>query len=327
MKVLITGATGFIGKRLVKEMRRRNYDVSCFVRKTSDIDFLKKLGVKFSYGNVLDRKSIERALDDNEIIIHLVGIQSFSEFSKRLYKDLYETNVFGLKNLLDAIVAKKKRLKKIVFLSSTAAVGLTKGKVDEKVSCKPISPYQKTKYEGERLCLSYVKRYKLPIVILRPSMVYGTRDDHSQIQKMVNFIKKGFFPIIGDGRNNVPMIYISDAVGGIIKGALKGRPGNTYFITNDKKITMSELVDTIGERLNVKVIKIKIPVFIAYMGAGMIELLCKLIGKNFTVSRRRILLMSSDRVFDTAKARRELGFVSKLDGKEGIARAIREYGV
>lgn len=177
------------------------------------------------------------------------------------------------------------------------------------------------------MCSSYAKKYGLPIIILRPTMVYGTKDDDSQIQKMVNFIKRGFFPVIGNGKNNVPMIYISNAVDAIVKGALKGKPGNIYYITADERITMNELVDTISEKLGVKVFKIKIPVFIAYTLAAMLEVLGKLIGKDLDISRRRILSMSSDRIFDISKAKRDFGFSPKISVDEGISRAVKNYGV
>ncbi|NQU81681.1 MAG: NAD(P)-dependent oxidoreductase [Bacteroidetes bacterium] len=286
------------------------------------------MNVKFVYGDILDKRSIEKAIGDNEIIIHLVGLQSFSEYSKKLYDSLYETNVLGLKNLLDVIVSKKlKKLKKIVFLSSTAAVGLTNGKVDEMVECNPFSAYQRTKYEGEKLCLDYVKKYNLPIVILRPSMIYGTNDDHSQIQKMVGFVKKGFFPIIGNGKNNIPMIYIDDVVRGITMGALNGKSGNIYYITNDKKTTMNELVDIIGKKLSRRAVKIKVPVFIAYMGVSVLELMYSFVGKRPSMSRRRILSMSSNRIFDVSKAKNELGFIPKISVSEGISKAIEVYAV
>lgn len=326
MKVLITGGTGFIGKNLVKTLVAKGYKVTCFVRKTSNIGVFKELDVKFSYGDISDKNSIEDALNDNEIIIHLAGLQSFSEYSKKLYSLIYQTNVLGLKNLLDAVTSKKpKSLKKVVFISSTAAVGLTNGKIDEGVLCNPISPYQKAKYEGEKLCLTYFEKYNLPIVILRPSMIYGTNGDHSQIQKMVGVIKKGFFPIIGNGRNNVPMIHINDAVEGIIRGALKGKPGNIYYITNREKTTMKELVDIISKKLGVKVFKVKIPVFAAYITAATVEFSYKLFGMNGSISRRRILSMSSERIFDVSKAEKELGFVSKVSAEEGISMALKEY--
>ena len=77
MKILVTGATGFIGKSLVEFMSKQGHEISCFVRKTSNIGPLKNLNVKFVYGNILDKNSIEKAIGDNEIIIHLVGLQSF----------------------------------------------------------------------------------------------------------------------------------------------------------------------------------------------------------------------------------------------------------
>ncbi len=326
LRILVTGATGFIGKRLVEAMSKRGYRVTCFVRKTSDISLLKKSDVRFFYGDILDKGSIEKALDENEIIIHLVGLQSFSEYSKKIYKTLYATNVLGLKNLLDAIVAKKpKRLRKIIFVSSTAVVGLTKGKVDESVTCRPISPYQITKYRGEKLCLGYVKQYRLPIVILRPSMVYGTKDDHSQLQKMVKLIKKGFFPVIGNGNNVVPIIYIDDVVNGVIQAALKAKVGEIYYLTNDNLATMNDIVSIISNKLKVRVFKIKIPVFIMYPTLVFFELFFRMIGKEATISRRRILSMSSNRVFDVSKAKRDFGFKPKISAEEGIGRAIETY--
>jgi nucleoside-diphosphate-sugar epimerase len=158
-------------------------------------------------------------------------------------------------------------------------------------------------------------------------MIYGTQDDHSQIQKMVSFVRKGFFPVIGNGKNNVPMIYIDDAVRGITMGALKGKSGNLYYITNDKKTTMNELVDIIGNKLSKDVFKIKVPVFIAYIGVAVLEFMYLLVGKRPSMSTRRVLSMSSNRIFDISKAKNELGFFPQISVSEGISRAIEVYGV
>jgi len=144
MKILVTGASGFIGKYLVKELVKKN-DVDCLVRKTSDIGDLKKLkNIKFYHGDVTDLESLKKIKKNYDVIYHLVGIGGLTATSEEKYKRYMDVNAEGTRNLLESF--KDKNVKKIIIFSSTAAVGVFNGIKNEESECVPESHYRFWRY-------------------------------------------------------------------------------------------------------------------------------------------------------------------------------------
>tara|TARA_Y100000034_G_C6854719_1_gene388224 strand:+ start:353 stop:1294 length:942 start_codon:yes stop_codon:yes gene_type:complete len=313
MKILVTGGTGFVGKHLVKRLVNEGNEVSCLVRQ--DSEFLKNLGVSFYKGDIND-EIIKDAVKDKEIIYHLVGIGDVSATSKEAYEEYKEVNVEGTRSLLEACISNK-NLRKIICFSSTAAMGLLKGSVDETSECNPVTPYQKSKFESEKVILDYYKKYNLPVVILRPSMIYGKEARNSQIFEIYKFIKKGFVPLIGKGDNNVPLVHVSDVVEATLLAGEKGNNGEVYIITNSEIVTLKQLIRGIKEVSNKKAITIKIPKKVALILAFGIERIKPII------TRKRIKSMTTNRIFNTEKAFKEMGWKSKIELKEGISLTLK----
>ena len=169
MKVLVTGATGFIGRHLVKALCNEGYAVRCLVRKSSKIEELEKLNVEMSFGDLFDLSSLEKAIKGVSIIFHTAG-----EVYSSNPADHDEVNVRGTKNLLDASI--NKQIDRIVYFSSIAATGPM---VDEKILLNenapynPINVYGVSKHKAEVMALKSYKDYKIPVVILRLPIVYG----------------------------------------------------------------------------------------------------------------------------------------------------------
>lgn len=326
MKVLVTGATGFIGSHLVKELKNQEHEVTCFVRKASNIDKFKKLNVDFAYGDIQDKKSLEEVVEGKEVIYHLIGIGSLSANSKEEFKKFYDINVLGTKNLLNAVLSKNPSIKKVIYLSSTAAVGLQNGIiVNEETVCNPVTPYQKSKYESEKSILDYYEKYGLPITIIRPCMVYGPGNPYSEILHMCKFIKKGIFPLFNDGNNSVPLVYVADLVQGIVLAAEKGRCGEIYFITNDNISSMDQIVDAISQTMGVKVFRIRIPKRLAKFCAYILENIALMFRFKPIITRERIESMTTDRIFSIEKAKKEFGYIPKINLKNGIKKTIDWY--
>lgn len=325
MRILITGATGFVGGYLVKELAAQGHEITCLVRKTSNVGKLKNFDVNFIYGDILNKPSLETAVENTDLIYHLVGVGSLSANTEDEFKKFYNINYGGTKNLLDSVVSKNMNVEKIICVSSTAAVGLHDGMIDESATCNPITPYQKSKYESEKLILTYCDRFGLPITIIRPCMVYGIGDLNSEILKMCKFIKRGIFPLFNDGNNAVPLIYVTDLIQGILLSATKGRDGEVYFITNEKISTMNEIIDAISKSMNSNVCRLKISKKIAGSSACIIEKSAIILNVRPIITRDRIYSMTSNRIFSIEKAKKDLGYSPKVSLKEGITKTIAWY--
>ncbi len=314
MKILVTGASGFIGKYLVKELVKQ-HKVDCLVRKTSNVDGLEKC--KLVYGDVTDLASLKNVVKNYDVIFHLVGIGGLSAVSDKEYKKFMRVNSEGTKNLLEA--CKGKKIGKIIVFSSTAAMGVFNGVKNEESKCDPESVYQKSKYEQERVA----KGYNLPVIILRPSMVCGY-GDKSELMTICKFIKRGFVPIFGSGRNNIPLVHVKDVVNASLVIMEKGEVGKTYIVTNKNGVSLEILIKKLSKIMNKKVMIVKIPKFIAKFFAFFIEYFFKVIGKHPFVTAKRIDSISSNRNFDIS-ALEKLGYKQKISLDECLRDCVRGY--
>ncbi len=308
MKILVTGASGFIGKQLVKELVKNN-KVDCLVRKTSNIGDLRKLkNIKFYYGDVTDLESLKKIKKNYDVIYHLVGIGGLTATSEEKYKMYMNVNAEGTRNLLESF--KDMDIKKVIIFSSTAAVGVFNGIKNEESECVPESHYQKSKYQQEKISLEYYKKYNLPIIILRPSMVCGFGDT-SELTTICKFIKKGFVPIFGNGRNKIPIVHVNDVVQATILLEKKGKIGETYIVTNREAVPFEVLVKKLSKILNKKVVIIKIPKVVAKFFAFFIGSFFKIIKKDPFITMKRVDSVASSREFNISKLEC-LGYKQKI---------------
>jgi nucleoside-diphosphate-sugar epimerase len=333
MRILITGATGFVGSHLVARLlddnksltSKRQYAIRILMRRGSKLnniisnnDAADKLEIV--YGDLTDNASLLNATKDVDIVFHLAALLGSPEIT---YSQIYDANVKGTQNLLRA--SEKNKVKRFIHISSVAAMGpIKQGMIaDEKTPCNPVSDYDKTKYLAELA----VKESKLRWTIIRPTTVYGPGEIKNKA-KMFSFIKKGLFRIIGDGKNMLALVYIDDLIEAILLAAHSNASScQTYIISGDysgsSSCTMNNFVATIATHLQVNVPG-HMPLWLAKTAA-----LCFKTLRIFKVPQ----LLSSDRIrsltnsssFSIAKARKELGYSPKVSLDEGIARTVSWY--
>jgi len=323
MKVLLTGATGFIGNHLVEAFKKDGKDIRCLVRKDSKIGHCKQLGVELVYGDLLNKASLKEAFIGVDIIYHLAG-KVFAHNDQ----DFFDINVTGTKNLLEVSVLNN--IKKFIYFSSIAAVGPNmngKTLLNEVSHCRPITAYGRSKYSAERLIKEFSYKYKLSSIIIRPPMVYGPGAQNCRSSRLFQMIRRRNFFFIGDGRNIINTCYIDNLIHGIL--LLDAKKENfevkIYCFADAEVLTLYDLVKMIAVEEGVKLSKIHVPIllakYIAILSQGLSTLL------NFTplitVDTWKEVINNWN--YDMTFTKKELGFIPKVKLIDGIKKTVLWY--
>jgi nucleoside-diphosphate-sugar epimerase len=308
MNILVTGATGFIGRHLTAALSK-TYSVRCLVRKSSDITTLKDLNVDITYGDLLVKESLGPALDGIDLVYHLSG-----EVYSRRKRDYYEGNVFATQNLLEA--CKGKGTKRIIFLSSISVYKPdSKGTLlNEESECEPITIYGKTKLEAERL----IKKSSIPWVIVRGPIVYGPQQPPVVNRFFLDAFKKRKVYVVGKEDNPRSLCFIGNLVDGLM--LLANRPdtnGKTYILSDNSPYALDEIITTISTVIEQKIEVVHLP---SIMG-NISWQIYKLMGKLFSLYFIELYGMKTMQLHwecDITKAKKEIGYSPNVTLKIGI---------
>lgn len=322
MKVLVTGGTGFIGRHLIGRLLERGDEIRCLAR--SEDSELRGGGVEVVRGDITKPSTIRGVAEGSEVIYHLAAVGHVGASTNSAYQNYRRINVTGLGNIVEEII-KSPTMRKLVHFSSTAAMGLIEGRADESTVCRPETPYQRTKYEAEQLLRRKFLSDGLPVVILRPSMVYGPGDNGTDFLSMCRLVKKGRFPVSTSHDGLTPLVYVDDAVQAALLAGDRGEIGETYIITSERSHTIREMVDTISDALGVAKGGIGVPNWTMEVAAVTSELLSRTTGAPPVLTRRRLRSILADRSFDITKAVERLGYAPRVSLRDGVERSIEWY--
>lgn len=277
--VLLTGATGFLGEFVLEELVKRGHEVTCFVRKTSNLDKIKQLNVNYVFGELEDYKSICEALQGKKALINIASLG------------------FGhAPNIVNA--CEKMQVKRSIFVSTTGIF----------TKLNPDSKGIRIKAEG------LIKESSLDYTIIRPTMIYGTPKDRN-MWRLVNQLKRlPVLPILGTGTYLQQPVYVKNLASVIINAyestvSIK----KAYNISGAKPLTYNDVVDITGKVLGKKVIKIHIPMQLSYHLLKMYEK----ISKKPKLKAEQVLRLNENKDFSHEDAKKDLGYIP-LTFEEGI---------
>ena len=319
MKIFVTGATGFIGSRLVETLVRRGHEVRATARPTSRIAFLKKLGVETIVGDLRDHDSLANATDGCECVYHLGAGTTKDGLSKRDYeaRNFRATRTLGLSALESGV-------KRFVYASSIGVYGTTCDRsVDENTAPSPDSYYRETKLGGEKELLRLHHEKGLPVVIARLSSVYGPGSP--SLLDLCRKIRSKRFRIIGSGQNHHAMVYVDDVVDGLCRcGETPGIEGRTYILNGPQPVKLKELALTLCRRLGDDNGFATLPdlPFRAY--SRFARTLYSALGVQLPRAHYYDLFLT-DHIFTTSLARDELNYRPQVSFNDGAARLIEWY--
>jgi dihydroflavonol-4-reductase len=327
-KALVTGANGFVGSYLVEGLLSQGYQVTCLVRKTSNLRWLSGLNVEYVYADISEKESLSReaesfgknVLKDVDFVFHVAGLTK----AKRK-EEYFKANYQGTKNLIELCVEDNPRIKRFVYISSQAAVGPGKDSkpLDETAPCNPITDYGKSKLEGEKVVLEFSSR--LPVTIIRPPAVYGPKD--TDILSFFKVTNKGFRTLLGKGERYISLCYIEDLIHGIILAAESPKAiGQIYFIADDQIYSWRETFRIVSKVLNKKTIPLRIPKAFLYIIAFVSENIARILGKPTVINVQKVREITQKYwLCDVSKAKRELGFSPKYKLEEGAKKTVKWY--
>ncbi len=318
MKVLVTGATGFLGSHLVEELLEDPAnEVFALVRDPSRLRWLEGIDrVRILEGDLLTVPALPAGLSH---VFHLAGL------TKTLRsKDYYTVNQKGTASLLRALEAQKD-LRRFVHVSSVAAGGPSTpaGPVRECDPTRPVSPYGVSKLKAEEEALKAVDR--LPVAILRLSAVYGPRDE--DFLEYFRWIKRGVLPLVGHRLKSLSVCYVKDTVRAVLLTAGSGVPsGEIFNIAAARASSWEEIGRAAAQVLECKIVCVRLPLWTAFLASAAAEGLSRLSGSPGAVNLGKFKEMKPDGwVVDVRKARDLLGFETAYSLEDGLKETLEWY--
>ena len=318
--VLVTGASGFTGGHLAQHLIGSGYTVRALVRDKDRGGHLQRQGIELVCGDLRDPVSLSRAMIGVDTVYHIAGIFRQENVSEQ---NMWAVNAQGVQNMLETAIGAG--VQRFVHCSTVGVHGDVKNPpADEETAYAPGDYYQESKTAGEKIARQYMAEGRLPIVVFRPSGIYGPGD--LRFLKLFSSIKKRRFVMIGSGNVLYQLVYIDDLVDGIIRcGTADNAIGNVYILTGEPAVSLNELAAAIAEVVGAAVPRWHVPVSPVYLAGYLCELMCKPIGIEPPLYRRRVDFFRKDRAFSIEKARRELGYRPRVDLKTGLKRTAEWY--
>ena len=325
MKILITGASGFIGSFIVEEALKQGFETWAAVRKSSSKEYLQDERIHFIELNLSSKAQLIEQLRPHQFdyVVHAAGV------TKCLNKaDFRRINTEGTKNLVDALLHLQMPLKRFVFLSSLSVFGAIKeqlpyDEIREDDTPKPNTEYGRSKLEAEKYIDSIGSR--LPYTILRPTGVYGPRE--KDYFMMAKSIKQHIDFAVGYQRQDITFVYVTDVVQAVFLALEKGETGRKYFLSDGQVYQSTTFSDLIHEELGRPWwLRITAPVWVLRVVTFFGEYIGHMTGKVTALNNDKYnILRQRNWRCDIEPARRELGFEPKVQLKEGVKTTIQWY--
>lgn len=302
-KILVTGATGFLGHHLAAYLVEQGYAVRALVRESSDTRHLAALGVELVSGDVREAASVNAAMVGCRYVVHGAGLFRFwgpvREFER--------TNAEGAAYVLEA--ALRHGVDKLVHISTVVVVGQPPPgqSIDEATPCKPADPYQRSKLDGENLVRMFHKTTRLPAVILRPGAFYGPWGRYAFNRLFFEDPLKGLLIQVHWGKRLTFPVFVPDVARAIVAALKSGRPGEVYNISGEG-LTHRQVNATVSRLAGLPRFRINVP------AAGMLALAGWMTRQSERTGREPYYPLTlanyvfNDWSISSAKAEAELGF-------------------
>lgn len=322
MKVLVTGATGFLGKYVVKELVAEGYFVRAFGRNEAVGQSLVSDQVEFFKGDLSSKQAVEEACKGVEMVVHAGALSTVWG----PWESFYQANVLGTQHVLEA--SRTNKIKRLVYVSSPSIYAAPKDQIGIKEEDAPtenhLNNYIKSKLLSENLFPAYPD---VPSIILRPRGLFGVGDT-SILPRVLKLSQKIGIPLIKEGKQLMDMTCVENVALAIALALKADRAeGQVYNITNGEPTPFKELIEEALQGLGLTIRYKKLPAFLLGGLASSLEVLYRVLPLKGEppLTRYTYYLLRYSQTLDISKAREELGYEPRISIKEGIAQYVQDY--
>jgi nucleoside-diphosphate-sugar epimerase len=306
---LVTGATGFIGRHLVRRLRADGWRVRALLRGDPASVSIEE-DVEAVAGDLTRPSSLQGAASGVDAVFHAACATASTFASDREAERLFlRINRDGTEAIAREAARARARL---VHISSTAAMGLGDGRevVDEGTACNPISPYGRSKLAAEQVVGELVRDEGLEAVMVRPCMVAGPGKRGGEVRNLIRMAGLGLVPLVRGSEDAIkPIVYVEDVVSALVLAFEKGTPGGVYLVTDGEAHTVREIIEAAGRVAGRRRPALPVPSLPLDAAAAIFEGVRKRIPSfNPPITRGRLELLRASRRFRIDRARRDLGY-------------------
>lgn len=323
MRIFVTGATGFIGAHFVERALAEGHQViglyrSDGPRHRASIEHLRAAGADLRRGDILHPESFAAALAGCDVACHFAAAFRESSADEAYFGRM---NVEGTSNVAKAAAAHG--VKRFVHCGTAGIYGQrVAGTIDEKTPIRPWNSYERSKLAADERVRSIATHAGMEYVILRPTAVYGPRDE--RLSKLFRSAAKGRFPLFGAGEGRRHMIYVTDLAEAFLRACTAPSAANRELIVaGPKAVPLRELLHTIARAANRPGFGPRLPLKPMLALAALVEDTCKMLKLNPPIYRRRMDFYLNDAAFDSQQAQVALGWRPKVDLAEGFAATLQ----
>jgi len=324
-KILITGASGFIGSFIVEEALKRGFETWAAVRGSSKRDFLQDERIHFIELNLSNEQQLEQQLKDHtfDYVVHAAGVTKCLDA-----QDFFRINTEGTKHLVTALINLHMPLKRFVYISSLSVYGAIREQqpyqdIEETDTPQPNTDYGRSKLEAERWLDSLQSSF--PFVVLRPTGVYGPRERDYFL--MAKSIKQHSDFAVGYKQQDITFVYVLDVVQAVFLAMEKGQTGRKYFLSDGEVYQSATFSTLIRKELgNPWWIRVTAPIWVLRIVTFIGDKVGHMTGKISALNNDKYhILKQRNWRCNIEPARRELGYEPHYTLQQGVPLTIKWY--
>ncbi len=320
--VLVTGATGFTGSVLAKQLCELGIRVKAIARASSQRVSLQGLPIEWIEGNVYDPDTVARAVAGVDYVFHVAAAYREAGITDETYRKVHLDST----QLLARAALRNPDFKRFLHVSTVGVHGhIENPPADEAYPFSPGDVYQQTKADAELWLRDFAPQNGLPFTVIRPAAIYGPGD--RRLLKVFKMALWPFFPVLGKKRGQLyHLIHVEDLARIFIQAALHPKAQGEVFIGGDPRaLALADIVSIISNELGRKARLIRIPAWPFFWMAALCETVCRPFGIAPPIYKRRVAFFTKDRSFNTSKLRTVLGFQYSRTTEQGLRATARWY--
>ncbi|MDD5676939.1 MAG: NAD-dependent epimerase/dehydratase family protein [Kiritimatiellae bacterium] len=320
-RVLVTGATGFTGALLTRKLARAGLEVHAIARASSSLEALLDLPIRWHRGNVFDEAVVAEAAQGVEYIFHVAAAYREAKHADAMYHKVHVLST----QLLARAASRNPEFKRFVHVSTVGVHGhIANPPADELYSMHPGDIYQQTKAEAEMWLRDFAQKKSLPYTVIRPTAIYGPGD--TRLLKFFRMASRRTLFLLGHGQCLYHLIHVDDLTNIIILAATHAAAQDEIFICgNAECVTLDQMARIVAGELGNRFRLVRLPALPFFLAADVCEWVCRALGVEPPIHRRRLAFFTKDRSFNTRKLREKLGYQARYSNEEGLIQTARWY--